>query len=67
MFDEFAGTRPVWCMVGIHYGHKYNQRHENYHNNNKLVTDFMLKLASYLFILLVIMDLTSGQNKENSN
>ena len=26
----------------------------------------MLKLASYLFIYLVIMDLTSAQNKKNS-
>ena len=43
------------------------QNSRGLHNHNKpAVIDFYVEV-SYLFIYLVIMDLTSGQNTENLN
>ena len=38
----------------------------DYYNDNKPATEIYIEV-SYLFIYIVIMDLTSGKNTENPN
>ena len=68
-------VQPVWCpyMVISTINVIFFEINSSGQNSRGLAPTtnqwpiFMLKLTSYLFIYLVIMDLTSGQNKENSN